>query len=266
MSLSPTMLPAMAFRFAYRLARRAVELVVLRFRAADDKDVEILVLRHQLSVLRRQVDRPQFDNPDLALLAVLSAALPRWRWPQVFVVQPATVLAWHRRLVARRWTYPRRSRGRPATSTTLARLILQLAGENPTCGYRRIHGELVGLGYRVAPSTVWAILRRNGIDPAPRRSGPNWSEFLAEQAKGILACDFFCVDTLGLRRLYVLIFLEHASRRVQLGGITANPTGQWGTQPARELSDCFPGLRSLIRDRDAKFAGRFDAVFEAEGA
>jgi hypothetical protein len=171
------MLPTMGLHFPYRLARQAIELVALRFRAVDDKDVEILVLRHQVSVLRRQVDRPAFDDADRALLAALSSALPRARW-RTFVVQPATVLAWHRRLVARRWTYPRRRRGRPPTTAGLTRLIVRLSSENPTWGYRRVHGELVGLGYRVAPSTVWAILRRNGIDPAPRRSGPSWSEFL----------------------------------------------------------------------------------------
>jgi hypothetical protein len=158
------------------------------------------------------------------------------------VVQPATILAWHRRLVARRWTYRRRSRGRPPTEAGVARLIVRLASENPTWTYRRVHGELVGLGYRVAPSTVWVILRRHGIDPAPRREGPTWSEFVAAQAKGVLACDFFCVDTAFLPRLYVLIFIEHGTRRVHLGGITTNPTGPWVTQRARELAQRFGGF------------------------
>lgn len=253
----------MALRFLYRAARRALDLVVLRFRAAGDKDVEILVLRHQLAVMRRQVDKPRFDDADRALLSALSSVLPRQRWP-VFVVQPATLLAWHRRLAARRWTYRSARRGRPPTAAVLARLIVRLASENPEWGYRRIHGELVGLGHRVAPSTVWSVLRRHGIDPAPRRLGPSWSEFLSAQAKGILACDFLCVDTVLWRRLYVLIFIEHATRRVHLGGITTNPTGQWVTQRARELAECFSGLRVLIRDRDAKFTVGFDEVFAAE--
>jgi hypothetical protein len=143
--------------------------------------------------------------------------------------------------------------------------VLRLAEENPEWGYRRIQGEVVGLGYRVAPSTVWSILRSHGIDPAPRRAGPTWSEFLAAQAKGILACDFFTVDTVFLRRLYVLVFVELASRRLHLGGITPNPSGQWLAQRARELSGRFSGFRFLIRDRETKFTASFDAVFAAEG-
>ena len=167
--------------------------------------------------------------------------------------------------MARRWTYRSTRRGRPPTSAARVRLIVRLATENPEWGYRRIHGELVGLGHHVASSTVWSVLRRHGIDPAPRRSGPAWSEFLSAQAKGVLACDFLCVDTVLWRRLYVLIFIEHATRRVYLGGITTNPTGEWVTQRARELAERFSGLRLLIRDRDAKFTGSFDEVFAAEG-
>ena len=147
----------------------------------------------------------------------------------------------------------------------IGRLVLQLAEENPAWGYRRIHGELAGLGYRLAPSTVWAILKRAGIDPSPRRSGPTWSQFLAAQAEGVVACDFLTVDTVLLRRLYVLIFIEHATRRVHLSGITANPTKAWVTQRARELSPRFAGLGYLIHDRDAIFTRSFDEVFAAEG-
>jgi len=172
---------------------------------------------------------------------------------------------WHRRLLVRRWTYPRRGPGRPPTAPAISRLVLRLAQENPEWGYRRIQGELVGLGYRVAPSTVWSILRRHGIDPAPRRTGPTWSEFLAAQAKGVLACDFFTVDTVFLRRLYVLVFVELGSRRLHLGGITPNPSGEWLAQRARELSGRFSGFRFLIRDRETKFTASFDAVFAAEG-
>ena len=212
--------------------------------------------------MRRQVDRPRLDDANRALLTLLSGVLPRQRW-RAFFVQPATLLAWHRRLVARQWTYRSTRRGRPQTAA--AGLIVRLATENPEWGYRRIHGELVGLGHRVAPSTVWSVLRRHGIDPAPRRSGPSWSEFLSAQAKSVLACDFLCVDTVLWRRLYVLIFIQHATRRVHLGGITTNPTGAWVTQRARELAERFSGLHVLIRDRDAKFSASFDAVFEGEG-
>jgi transposase InsO family protein len=254
----------MGLRFLYRAVRRGLELVVLRFRAVEAKDVEIVVLRHQVAVLRRQVGRPRFDNADRALLTVLAGVLPKARWA-AFTVQPATLLRWHRALVAGHWTYPRRRPGRPPTAASGRTLIVRLGTENPTWGYRRIQGELVGLGVTVAPSTVWSIMRGAGLDPAPRRSGPTWAEFLSAQAKGVLACDFLTVDTVLLRRLYVLIFIEHGTRRVHLAGITANPTGAWVTQRARELSERFSGFRFLIRDRDAKFTATFDAVFAVEG-
>ena len=254
----------MVFRFVYRLARRALEFAALRLHSLDEKDVEILVLRHQLAVLRRQVARPAFDDGDRAVLALLASVLPRRRWP-AFGVQPATILAWHRRLVARRWTYPHKRPGRPPTPAAIGRLVLLLAEENPTWGYRRIHGEMAGLGYQLAPSTVWELLKRAGIDPSPRRSGATWSQFLAAQAKGVVACDLLTVDTVLLRRLYVLIFIEHGSRRVHLGGITAKPTKAWVTQRARDLSGRFAGFRFLIHDRDAIFTRSFDDVFAAEG-
>jgi putative transposase len=144
-------------------------------------------------------------------------------------------------------------------------LVLEMAGDNPGWGYRRIHGELAGLGYKLAPSTVWQILKDAGIDPAPRRAGQTWRAFLETQAKTILAVDFFHVDTVFLRRLYVLFFIEHGTRRVHLAGITAHPTGEWVAQQARNLwmnlDDQAGGLKFLIRDRDAKFTAAFDAVF-----
>ena len=170
----------------------------------------------------------------------------------------------------RRWTQPRRHRtnGRRA-APELRRLVLRLATENSSWGYRRIHGELAGLGYQVAASTVWSILKRAGIDPAPRRDGPSWRQFLRVQARCILATDFFCVDTLLLQRLYVLFVVEHATRRVHLLGVTVNPSGAWVAQQARnflmDLGERVATVQFLIRDRDAKFTDAFDAVFTSEG-
>ena len=185
------------------------------------------------------------------------------------IVTPATVLRWHRDLMARRWTQPRRRRtGGRSTASELRQLVLRLASENSTWGYRRIHGELAGLGYPLAPSTVWLILKRAGVNPAPRRSGPTWRQFLVAQAQGILATDFFCVDTLLGHRLYVLFIVEHATRRVHLLGITTNPTDAWVAQQARnllmDLGDRAAQFTFLIRDRDVKFTGVFDAVFASE--
>ena len=167
------------------------------------------------------------------------------------------------------WTHPRRAPGRPRTAQAIRALVLEMARDNPGWGYRRIHGELTGLGYKLAPSTVWQILKNEGIDPAPRRAGQTWRAFLETQAKTILAADFFHVDTVFLRRPYVLFFIEHGTRRVHLAGITAHPTGEWITQQARNLlmilEEQGGGLKFLIRDRDAKFTAAFDAVFAAVG-
>ena len=252
--------------FLYWALRRLLELMVLRFRSEGAKEIEILVLRHQLQVLRRQVARPHLAPHDRALLAACSRVLPKVRW-RSFLVRPETILAWHRRLVARRWTYPRRP-GRPQKAAEVVRLVVRLAKENETWGYRRIQGELRQLGIAIAPSTVWSILRRKGIDPAPRRTGQSWGEFLRAQAEGILACDFIAVDTVFLRRFYALLFIEIATRRVHLAGVTSNPDASWVTQQARNLVgrwDTFP-FRFLIRDRDSKYAGGFDEVFASEGA
>jgi transposase len=181
-----------------------------------------------------------------------------------------TIVRWHRDLVKRRWTQPRRHRsGGRRTVPELRRLVLRRAAENFFWGYRRIHGELAGLGYQIAASTVWLILQRAGIDPAPRRDGPRWRQFLRAQARGILATDFFCVDTLLLPRLSVLFVVEHASRRVPLLGVTAHPSGAWVAQQARnllmDLGDRAAEFTVLIRDRDSTFTGMFDAVFASEG-
>ncbi len=186
-----------------------------------------------------------------------------------WLVTPETLLRWHRDLVRRHWTKPHRPPGRPSIQLQLRQLILRMAAENPTWGYRRIHGELARLGVKIAPSTVWLLLTRAGIDPAPRRAGPTWRQFLSTQAEGIVACDFFHVDTVLLQRLYVLFVIELATRRVHVLGITANPTGLWVTQQARnllmDLADRIDQFTFLVRDRDTKFNAAFDAVFASEG-
>jgi transposase InsO family protein len=252
----------------YWLFWHLIGLAVLRCRSEAANEVEILVLRHELAVLRRQVTRPSCRPADRVFLAALVRMLPRNRWGSVFV-QPETVRRWHRSLIARRWTYPHRRPGRPATGAGVRALIVRLARENPGWGYRRIQGELAGLGVRIAASTVWSILRQAEIDPAPRRSSESWREFLRAQASGIVACDFFTVDTVLFRRLYVLVFIELATRHVYLAGITANPTGEWATQQARNIIETFvertQPIRFLIHDRDSKFTAAFDEVFRSDG-
>jgi putative transposase len=251
--------------FIYEVFCRILALLVLRGRRDRSKDVEILVLRKQLEVLNRQVPRPRLNDRDRGVLAGLARVLDRRRWPAFFVT-PATLLAWHRRLIARHWTYPHRPPGRPPTSAALRALIVRLANENPSWGYRRIHGELIGLGHRIAASTVWSILQHAGVDPSPLRRDQTWRAFLHTQACHVIACDFFTVDTIMLRRLYVLFFIELDTRRVHLAGITAHPTGAWATQQAREVIERFADrdLHCLIRDRDSKFIAEFDEIFHSE--
>ena len=212
----------------------------------------------------------RYEPADRVWFAALARLLPRRRWADVFPVTPATLLAWHRKLAGNRYdTSKRRKPGRPPTVPGITRLVVRLAKENPLWGHRRIHGELTKLGVAVAPSTVWQILLAAGIDPAPRRSGPTWRQFLAAQAAGILAVDFLHVDTVLLKRLYVLVFIEHGSCRIHLGGVTANPTGDWTAQQARNLAltldQRFEDIKFLIRDRGSNFTASFDAVFQAAG-
>ena len=180
---------------------------------------------------------------------------------------PQTLLRWHRELVRRKWTQAPRAAGRPAVDDRIRQLVLRFARDNPRWGYPRIAGELLKLGLRVSPSTVRRILLIAGSGPAPRRAGPSWRQFLRQQAAGMLACDFFTVETISLRRFYVLFFIALASRRVHLAGCTTNPTGAWLTQQARNLSftGIFERIRFLIHDRDSKFSGAFDEVFRSEG-
>ena len=256
-------------KFAYLTLCRSIQLLVLLARGDAGKDLEILVLRHQLAVLRRQTPRPRFGPADRAVLAAISRALPRARW-SCFFVRPETLLRWHRRLVAGAWSYPHRGTGRPPLAQELQQLIVRLARENPRWGYQRIKGELPRLGMRVSATAIRTTLRRHGLDPTPRPTTTTWRAFLRQQAAGILACDFFTVDTIWLRRLYVLFFIEHDTRRVHLAGVTANPSGAWVTQQARNLllvlSQRGRRVRFLVRDRDAKFCRGFSHVFGAEGA
>jgi len=230
--------------------------------------VEIAVLRHRLAVLRRQVPRPRYTPADRMLLAALAKLLPCERWA-VFLVTPATPLRWHRELIVRRWTYPRTGRDPRSLDEQVVALVVRLARENPRWGYLRIVGECRNLGVRVSGTSVRRILRRHRIGPAPRRGGPTWTQFLRTQASGLLATDFFTVETVGLTRLYVLFVVEVQRRCVHLVGITAHPTGAWAAQQARnllmDLDEQAHRLRYLIRDRDTKFTTAFDAVFTAAG-
>jgi len=250
----------------YVALQRVLQLLWLLFRSTHSKDLEIIVLRHELAVLRRQVRRPVFRAADRVFLSAASRLLPRINWSS-FVVTPATLLRWHRLLVAKRWTYTRPP-GRPPIARGIRALIVRFARENPRWGYQRIVGELKGLGVVVSATTVKKILRAEGLSPTATRRGPSWREFLHTQAESIIAVDFFTVDTVWLQRLYVLFFIEIRSRRVHFAGCTACPTGEWVTQQARQvtwtLAERTEPVRFLVRDNDRKFSGGFDAAFEAE--
>jgi len=234
----------------------------------DADAVEIAVLRHQLAVLRRQVQRPRYTPADRMVLAALAKLLPRHRWA-VFLVTPATLLRWHRELIARRWTYATTGRDRRGLDEEVVALVVRVAQANPRWGYLRLVGECRNLGVRLSATSVRRILRRHRVGPAPRRGGPTWPQFLRTQARSLLATDFFTVETVGLTRLYVLFVVEVQRRCVHLVGITAHPTGAWVAQQARnllmDLEEQGHRLRYLIRDRDTKFTGAFDAVFAASG-
>jgi putative transposase len=264
----PAIIASMTFRLLYLTFCQLFGWLGLLTRAQASKNPEILVLRHEVAVLRRQVSRPRSSWPDRAVLAALTRLLSKQHRLHRFVT-PETLLRWHRDLIKRRWTYPHRQPGRPSTVPGLRRLILRMAAENPTWGYRCIHGELARLGQNLAPSTVWLLLKRCGIDLAPRRASLTWQQFLAVQAEGILACDFFHAETVLLKRLYVLFVLEVSTRRVHILGVTANPTGEWVAQQARtllmDLADRIEQFRFLLRDRDAKFTDTYDAIFASEG-
>jgi putative transposase len=230
-------------------------------------EIEVAVLRHQVKVLRRQVGRPRLRPLDRAFLAAAARVLPRERWDS-FLVTPQTLLRWHRELIRRKWTYRTgRGPGRPLIDAEVRALVIRLARENPRWGYVRIQGELRKVGIRVGASTIRRVLRAHGLGPAPRRHGPTWSEFLRAQAPGILATDFFTVETIRLRTLYVLFFIELSTRHVHLAGVTAHPDSAWVTQQARNLAidGWTEKVRFLLHDRDSKYSGPFDEAFRTEG-
>jgi putative transposase len=254
--------------FLYLGLRRVFEFLVLLGSSDDRKELEILVLRHELSVLRRQAKPARYRTTDRALLAALSRALPRECW-SAFAVTPQTLLRWHRAMVKRHWTYARRGPGRPSLDAEIVALILRLARENPRWGHRRIVGELKKLGLPTSETSVRNLLRHHGVPPAPRRSRLSWRAFLRQQAASLIACDFFTVETATLRRIYVLFFIELASRRVHLAGCTTNPDGMWVVQQARnltiDLAEREWPVRLVLHDRDSKLSGAFDEVFRSEG-
>jgi putative transposase len=263
----------MCLRLVFLLITRMTSWLRLSRREEAWKTAEILLLRHQLAVLQRQQPRrPNLDWADRALLATLLSAIPKARRHGLrLLVTPDTILRWRRDIIRRRWAArSKRDRtGRPATRRDIKALVLRLARENPGWGYRRIHGELAGLGVKIAASTAWEILKKAGIDPAPRRTGPAWSRFLRSQAGAILACDFFTADLLDGTQAYVLAVIEHATRRVRVLGVTLHPTGEWAAQQARnlitDLGEQAHRVKFMIRDRGSNYTAVFDAVLADAG-
>ncbi|QDL75844.1 integrase [Streptomyces malaysiensis subsp. malaysiensis] len=260
----------MVIRLIYLLACQTFRLLALLTRSNAAKDVEILMLRHQLVIAQRNRPRPRFTWCDRAVMAALLRIVSKQRRPQLaMLVTPRSVLRWHARLIAWKWTYPSRRPGRPSKPEAPRQLVLRIARENPGWGYRRIHGELLGLGHKIGASTVWEILKKAGIAPSPQRADRSWAAFLKAQASAIVATDLFHIDTVFLRRWFVLFFIDHGTRRVHIAGITRRPTGPWITQQARnylmDLGDHAESITFLIRDRGAYFTDSFDAVFQATG-
>src|SRR6266550_7177811 len=263
----------MCLRFVFLLIMRLATRLRLSRREETWKTAEILILRHQLTVLqRRQPRRPKLNWADRALLATLLSVIPNARRHGLrLLVTPDTILRRHRDMVRRRWAARsmRGNTGRPATRRNIRALVLRLARENPDWGYRRIHGELACLGAKIAASTVWEILKKAGIDPAPGRSGPTWPQFLRSQAEAILACDFFTADLLDGTQAYVLAVIEHATRRIRILGVTVHPTGAWTAQQASnlvmDLGEQAHQIKFIIRDRGSNFTAASDTVLADAG-
>ncbi len=258
----------MLLALLYALIRLLIDLLILRSRSTADRDLELLVLRQELLVLRRTAPRPRWRTADRMILAALGRRLSAGA---LLLVEPATILGWHRALVRRRWAAFERHRGpgRPRLAADCQELILRLARENPLWGYERIRGELLQLGHRVSSTSIRNLLRRHRIPSAPRRAGLTWRRFLQAHGRAIPACDYFTVDTVFLKRLYVLFFLELASRRILFTACSEHVGGAWAAQQARnlawQLQEAKVKPRFLIHDRDANFPAGFDAVFRAEG-
>jgi putative transposase len=253
--------------FVYLVARNLFALVWLLGRPRHSKELEILVLRHELAILRRQRSRPRLTRADRALLAALSRRLPRAARAS-FSFKPETLLRWHRQLIARRWTYSHRTPGRPPLERSLRELIVRLANENPHWGYMRIVGELKGLGITVSATSVRKALLEAGLQPAPQRTHSSWRAYLRAQAVSMLACDFLTVETVFMQRIYVLFFISLATRRIEYVACSSNPDGRWVTQQARNLAIQLGdehAFQFLIHDRDTKFSRAFDEIFRAEG-
>ncbi len=264
----------MGLKLTLLIVSRVMSLLRLSRREAWWKDTEILMLRHQLAVAQRERPRvhARLTWPDRAWLALLAGTLPFAHLAGMrLIVTPGTIVRWHRDIVCRRWArMSRQSRsGRPATRRNVRSVVLRLARENESWGYRRIHGELTGLGITVAPSTVWQILKSAGINRAPRRDGPSWAEFLRSLAQGILALDFFTADLLNGAKVYVLAVIEHGTRRIRILGATDHPAQSWVVQQARnllmDLEDTGTRVKFVLHDRDSSFTATFDAVFQAAG-
>ena len=263
------MIPNVSLRLLYLIFAHVLGLVLLMGRTSATKDVELLVLRHEVAILRRTNPRPRMNWADRAIFAALVQRLPRALRCQRLVT-PNTILRWHRRLVRRKWTYPSQT-GRPPIDDELAALVVRMATDNPNWGYQRIQGELLKLGHRIGASTIRRILKRYRVPPAPsRHSDTSWRQFLRTQATSMLAVDFFHVDcAVTLRRLCVLFVLEVGDRYLHVLGVTGHPDGLWTTQQARnlvmDLGDRAARFRFLVRDRAGQFAASFDAVLADAG-
>jgi len=255
-----------------------VELVRLGRKSESEKDLEILLLRRQLTIFERKQNQPvRLSRSEKVTLVALSTKLKtqtgrtiKAMGEVIRIVKPATLFCWHNQLVRWKWTYRNQNRGRrPRTDQEIEQLVVRLARENDW-GFERIEGELLKLGYTISHETVGNILRRHGIPPAPERdSSPSWRHLMTHYKDQLLACDFFTVETLFLQTLYVLVFVENGSRRVHFAGCTAHPNNAWVTQQARqvmwELEDRDPSIRFLIRDNDKKLTTAFDTVFRSQG-